>query len=722
MLLPFIAYLPAVIGLLSIAFFVVIRGRNILYHSFAFLLVTIATWLFLLFMSTVMTGDTALWLARGAIFVSNFMPYAFLFFVAAFPDRKILSRDRIIGFTVPTAAFCALSFSSDMITAVGQDAQGLSTVIETGFLYTLQTVYVIAYFLIGFLWLARKLHRVTGHQRQSIYLLFIAFLFPVIVNFLVGYIFITVAWLQVFAPISVLVTAVIVTYAIVKHQLFDLRLAIARTLTYLLLLFALTVFYASVVFGVTRLFLADGQLSSEQSLLFVISAVFLAFTYLPLKRFFGRLTRSIFFQDVYDTKHVLDEIGTILVRTVTVDKSVIQSLTALNKAIKLDFAAVAIFGDHKVSAERILVVGRKAVDLKQFIYELSHHSQSLLVLDEMDDQSDFRYQTMRQNNVAVVARLETSKEIVGYLLLGYKVSGSSYTNQDVGLIKIVADELSVAIQNALRFEEIARFNETLQHEVDVATQKLRASNRKLQALDEAKDEFISMASHQLRTPLTSVKGYLSMALEGDGGALTKDQRKLLQEAYASSQRMVYMIADFLNVSRLKTGKFILEPSTVELPQIIKEEIDQLGAAATARGLTIQTNLASDFPPLQLDENKMRQVVMNFIDNAIFYSKSGGTITINLTKEDDDIAFTVIDHGIGVPAAEQPQVFTKFFRASNAKHARPDGTGIGLFMAKKVITAHGGKVIFTSEEGKGSTFGFRLPIDAKLEDQVDGLNN
>jgi signal transduction histidine kinase len=229
-----------------------------------------------------------------------------------------------------------------------------------------------------------------------------------------------------------------------------------------------------------------------------------------------------------------------------------------------------------------------------------------------------------------------------------------------------------------------------------------------------------MASHQLRTPLTSVKGYLSMALEGDGGELKPEQRKLLQEAYSSSQRMVYMIADFLNVSRLKTGKFLLEISSVHLPKLIQEEVAQLGAAAKGRGLQLDVSLPSQFPALRLDENKIRQVIMNFIDNAVFYSKSGGTITISLHTEDDEVVFMVKDHGIGVPANEQQGVFTKFFRATNARHARPDGTGIGLFMAEKVIHAHGGEVIFKSEENKGSTFGFRLPLKTELKDQPNKL--
>src|SRR5690606_14823446 len=126
---------------------------------------------------------------------------------------------------------------------------------------------------------------------------------------------------------------------------------------------------------------------------------------------------------------------------------------------------------------------------------------------------------------------------------------------------------------------------------------------------ETKDEFISMASHQLRTPLTSVKGYLSMVLEGDAGKLTEQQEKLLKQAIFSSQRMVYLISDLLNVSRLRTGKFVIEASETHLPQIIQGEIDQLRETAEARGLRLVFEPPNDFPVLLLDETKIRQVIM-----------------------------------------------------------------------------------------------------------------
>jgi signal transduction histidine kinase len=294
---------------------------------------------------------------------------------------------------------------------------------------------------------------------------------------------------------------------------------------------------------------------------------------------------------------------------------------------------------------------------------------------------------------------------LGYLAVGDKRSGNPYSTQDVRALDTLSSELVIAIQNALHYEEIQRFNEALQGRVDEATRKYRRANEKLKALDETKDDFISMASHQLRTPLTSVKGYLSMVLEEDAGKINATQRKMLGQAFISSQRMVYLIADLLNVSRLKTGKFVIEPAPTNLAEMVSEEIDQLVETAAGKGIQLTYKKPKEFPTLMLDETKTRQVVMNFVDNAIYYTPSGGHIAVELAETPTSVELKVVDDGIGVPASEQHHLFTKFYRARNAQKARPDGTGLGLFMAKKVILAQGGSIIFESTEGKGSTFGF-----------------
>lgn len=293
-----------------------------------------------------------------------------------------------------------------------------------------------------------------------------------------------------------------------------------------------------------------------------------------------------------------------------------------------------------------------------------------------------------------VIKLTARQNLVGLMTIGFTGVNAQLTPSDEALLDRLGEAVGVAIDNKLLFEE----NQTV-------LKQLQVTNQKLRDLDETKDEFISMASHQLRTPLTSVKGYVSMVLEGDVGKISEEQKKLLNQAFISSQRMVYLIADLLNVSRLKTGKFIIQLQPTQLADVIEGEIAQLVETAKGRKLEMVYHKPKDFPVVSLDETKIRQVIMNFVDNAIYYTPAGGRIDINLEDKGESIEFTVVDNGIGVPKSEQKSMFTKFYRAENAQKARPDGTGLGLFMAQKVIVAQGGAIIFHSEQGKGSTFGF-----------------
>jgi signal transduction histidine kinase len=285
---------------------------------------------------------------------------------------------------------------------------------------------------------------------------------------------------------------------------------------------------------------------------------------------------------------------------------------------------------------------------------------------------------------------------LGILVIRSTLAAAEISDFKLNLIERLGNTIGIAIDSKLLSEEIA-----------AASVELRQKNRKLKELDKAKDDFISMASHQLRTPLTTVKGYLSMMLEGDTGKLAEQQRRVIDLAYFSAQRMVFLINDLLNVSRINTGKFVIEPSPVNLREMVQTEMTQLERTAEGRGVKLASRLPDEFSTVMLDENKIRQVMMNFIDNAIYYTRPGGTVNIELIDAGPAIEFRVVDTGIGVSEKDKPKLFGKFFRADNAKQQRPDGNGLGLFMAKKVITSHGGSVIFESREGVGSTFGFRF---------------
>jgi signal transduction histidine kinase len=523
-------------------------------------------------------------------------------------------------------------------------------------------------------------------------------------------------WAVYFGPSAFSFLVVFTSLAIVKHGLLDIRLIVARSLGYILTLTTLVGVYVVAIFGLSSTVLGTGNLTGVQQLLYIIATLVFGFSLTPLKRFFDRITNRLFYRDAYDAQDLLDKLNKMLVGNINLDILLKQSADLISGTLKAEYSGFIIRKTEN-TARRVVLSRKRDIDEDGIlsIGERIKGKTTIVVTDELEENQAALKTTLNQSGVAIASKLalaDKSSQEIGYMLMGAKQSGNAYNKQDLQVLDIIANELVIAIQNALRFEEIETFNITLQQKVDDATRQLRQTNEKLKALDETKDEFISMASHQLRTPLTAVKGYVSMVVEGDAGKLTKQQQELLNQAFASSQRMVYLIADLLNVSRLRSGKFVIENKPTQLTEVVSSEMEQLTEVAKSKNQTLTFTKPENFPELMLDETKIRQVIMNFADNALHYTPAGGHIQLNLEDKGDSIEYTVVDDGLGVPKAEQHHLFTKFFRAGNAKKARPDGTGLGLFMAKKVIIAQGGAIIFKSEEGKGSTFGFTFP-KAKL---------
>jgi signal transduction histidine kinase len=168
---------------------------------------------------------------------------------------------------------------------------------------------------------------------------------------------------------------------------------------------------------------------------------------------------------------------------------------------------------------------------------------------------------------------------------------------------------------------------------------------------------------------------------------------------------------------MEAGKFYIDPIKVNLSQLINQEIEQLASLAKNNNVSLTGKISVDVPMMMLDENKTRQAIMNLIDNAIHYSeppKGGGKVQVLLYVKDEEIYFSVVDNGIGVPKDQQSKLFTKMFRAKNAKEVRPDGTGLGLYLVKRVVEDQGGKIVFESKPGKGSVFGFKIPIKNNIK--------
>ena len=625
--------------------------------------------------------------------------FSVLYFIRNFPSESALDKNLLIkSHSLLSIIMVPVSFLPGFISSVTKHSDGVS--VNTASLYPFFIFYVALSFVCLFYIIRRQssfartaiqkeqVHIVSwGISLYAVFAIFSNVILPALIN----------NWSSSrFGPAFTLIFIALTAYAIVKSRLFDIRPIIARSAAYILLLASLSGIFALSLFTLTAIFFNNQPVSGNVKIVYILIALVAAFFLQPLKRFFDKITNKLFFRDYYEPQEVLDEISSFLVGTVDIHLIERQSSHILMDSLKpssIDYLVLADEESQKSDLLKLLLKQRRDIVIFD---ELSQDSHSAL------------HNAMRENNIAAAARLKTSHKDLGFIVLGFKQSGGVYSDADKRLLGIIADEIAIGLQNAIRFEEIQRFNVTLQEKVNEATKQLRKANSRLKELDQTKDEFISIASHQLRTPLTTIKGYLSMVLEGDVGPITKNEKQMIQQAFDSAERMVFLIADLLNVSRLQSGKFVIENKPTDLAKMVDAQVKQLGETAKNHHLTLTYKKPAKFPLLNLDETKIQQVVMNFMDNAIFYTPAGGSIEVALEATPDSINYTVTDTGLGVPASEQHHLFAKFYRAGNARKMRPDGTGLGLFMAKKVIVAQGGAIIFKSTEGKGSTFGFSFP--------------
>jgi signal transduction histidine kinase len=292
-------------------------------------------------------------------------------------------------------------------------------------------------------------------------------------------------------------------------------------------------------------------------------------------------------------------------------------------------------------------------------------------------------------------------------------------------LQILINEANLKTKQIKELEAVNKELETKNRELYSKELALTIANKHLQTLEEAKSKFVAVTTHQLRTPLAAIKWTLDMLAKSQLGTVTEDQKKFLLQGLASTERVISIVNDLLKVDAIDTERSDYTFRPTDLLKLVSDIIFEFTNQALIKKINfVFLKPQTAVPFIEMDASKIRMVIENLIDNAVKYTPVGGKITVEISDQrinsaEGAVEIIVADSGIGIPANENDKIFQKFFRASNAIKAEPDGSGLGLFIARDIIEKHGGAIWFKNNPGEGqlvdsqgTAFAFTLPLHQK----------
>lgn len=694
---------------LTLAVFVLLKNYKSSTHLyFAALMIYIGAYPLFNYLSlNSKSSEEAFYWAKLILFSAIPVGPFFLFFVKTFPSPQSLVGPRIQLVLLSWAtlnlilAHLGLIFSSvEIVNGVPKIEAG-PAVISFGLLQV-TTIVASAWVLIN-----KYLHSTGFLRLQLKYItlgISLSFGLTLLATLILPLVF-NITLLIPISPLFLLIAAVATSYSILKHRLLDIRLVLARTIAYALLVVILSAFYVASVFVVSSLFL-DDSVGQTHTLTYAVLALFVAFTFDPLRRLLEKATNRILFKNSYNSNTLLSQLTHVMATTLDLQQLTKQTLQVLLKTTQVSRGAFLLFSEsnfYDLVFQGFKSTPRYTLDQINLLFAKNRP----LLLDEETDEKVA--QLMREMDISLVMPLFVGSATKGLLVLSEKRSGELYTQQDLEVIRIFGPEVAVAINNSQSYEEIKKFNITLTNEVERATKELKEANLKLKELDKVKDDFFSIASHELRTPLTVIRGNSSMILEGYGQSqMTEIDKQMLKDTYDSAVRLIELVNDFLDASRIDQGRLKMNIEKVDLVQLTKKVVEEL--SSLTKGIYLKYDSALTVGMVNADANRTKQVLINLVGNSIKFTTQGG-INVRQFVEAGKIVTSIVDTGTGIPQDRQKLLFDRFQQVMDKKMILSvGGSGLGLYISRKITELMGGTLeLVKSEPGKGSEFAFKLPV-------------
>ena len=730
-----ILILTASVTSFGIVYFVFKGGiKSRLNKSFSLFVFSIGIWALVNFFSGMSDNGLLIKLTFG---VGAFIPSLTLLWIANFTSKgRTLNRrwrNTLSTFFSISVIFLILSLFTNTI------AIGNSREITLGSLFIFYTLFLLTMIVIPITLMIKFYFNNSGLLRlQAMYILVGISLFGIL-TFIFSFILPLVGY-QSFGrldSVSSLFFIFLSAYAIIKHRLMDIRIIIRKSAVYFGALATVMLIGLGLMMLNVKIFQNVIPAMVSGPLVLLIGVIL----FNPVKNLYLKTANKYFFASLYNYQETLENLAQELTHTIDLNQIIDSIVGTIKGIMKLDRAGVLLFDEQTSNYQVKKTIGfteANGISLVRSNFLTSYLSKNRrsVLYQELDslptgnkeEKSEISKlkSNMKLIEASICLPLLIKDKLIGIIVLGEKISKEAYTKEDIDLLTTLSNQASVAIENARLYQQVQDFNKNLQAKVNEQTQDIKNKNIRLEKLLQIRSEFLDIASHQLRTPVSLIRGVLSMIRDGDLEKLPKaKQAQFIENAWQKGAKLDTIINDILAASELDTQKFQVDAKTpaIQLEEVVDKVIQDSQMEAEKRGIELKWQKPKQLlAQVQGYANFLEQALANLVGNALKYTPSTkmvkeartqreakGIVEVLIKQEANNLVVSVKDNGIGIPKDEIPKLFDKFARASNATAMYTDGSGLGLFIVKEIVDGHRGKVWVESEINKGSVFYLSLPI-------------
>jgi len=512
----------------------------------------------------------------------------------------------------------------------------------------------------------------------------------------------------------------IFTYAIVRYQLMSVKLILRSYLVY---------FFTSASIVIPAFiwqFIFYRYWPRYTMISYLIIFILALSISSKIKKYYFKLSNKYFFSSLYDVREVISNLNNSLRSSLEIDRILKAVAEILSRAFHSEKIGVINYSSGKNLWSVLYNSGFQFEDPKKISlsYEvlagfLSDGNRPVVVskikegpLQQFSAVVDF----LEKLDVVVVVPITIKGKLTSLLLFGPKESGDSYNREDLKVLEAVGTEIAISMENALLYQRTKKFNIELKDKVNKATKKLQEQNEELQKVNRIKNEFISVTSHQLKTPLATTKLNLEIFGLKFQKQIPAEANTMVENLTNTNNQLIKLVEELLDIARIEDSRLKIDIEPLDIVAMVKQMVSEFKPLADKRSIKVVEDYEV-IPPLNFDRNILSKGIANFVSNGIKYNREKKNLWVSVKSNAEGVLIAVKDEGIGVPEAEKPKIFQKFYQATNAAAASfESSTGLGLYITRTSIETLGGKVWFEAEENKGSTFFIQLPPKVKVQNQ------